>query len=88
MLTSIKDIVSFSMIKITVLYNLPPSSNKREYIQWRLTEHQKKNASIPGVIRSDFSRAEESWPEGSTPKYRYRTNIYWPDYESFANAQQ
>lgn len=68
------------MVKLTVLYNLPPGADHEEFIRWRTTDHQRDNAGMPGVIRTDFYVAEET-PMGP-PKYRYITESYWEDMES------
>ncbi len=73
------------MIKLTVLYNLPPGADHEEFIQWRTTTHQKSNMSIPGVIRSDFYVIEGAWKTDEAP-YRYMTEVYFPDTETFEKA--
>jgi heme-degrading monooxygenase HmoA len=74
------------MIRLTVLYNLPENESEDAFLEWRLSEHQDANASMPGVIRTDFARVVECWPEGSMPAYRYQTTADWPDRESFDNG--
>ncbi len=71
------------MIRLTVLYNLSPFVDEDEFLEWRLTDHQKENMSISGVIRSDFSRIDRGWPDGTNPPYRFMTTADWPDMESF-----
>lgn len=71
------------MIRLTVLYNLSDGTNEEEFLQWRLTEHQSSNLAISGVIRTDFSRVNTAWPEGTEPLYRFITNLDWPDWQSF-----
>jgi len=73
------------MIKLTVLYNLPPGSDHREFIEWRTTTHQRDNMSIPGVIKSDFYAIERAWKRDAPP-YRYMTEAYFPDMETFEKA--
>ena len=73
------------MIRLTVLYNLQPHIDEAEFLEWRLTEHQKNNMSIPGVIRSDFARIDQAWPDDATPPHRFMTTADWPDMESFQN---
>jgi hypothetical protein len=73
------------MVKLTVMYNLPEGADHKEFIRWRTTEHQKDNMSIPGVIKSDFYEIKEVWRNpGCT--YRYLTEAYWPDMESFRST--
>jgi hypothetical protein len=71
------------MIRLTVLYNLPPEANEEEFLRWRLGEHQASNASMPGVIRTDFARIDHAWPPGTPPQHRFMTIAEWPDRESF-----
>ncbi len=44
------------MIKVTVLYNLPPGTDEEEFVRWRTTQHHAANIARPGVIRADFYR--------------------------------
>jgi hypothetical protein len=74
------------MIRLTVLYNLPPGSDEAAFLNWRLTTHQQSNASMPGVIRTDFSRVDDSWPAGTPPPYRFMTTADWLDRASFEKA--
>lgn len=71
------------MIRLTVLYNLSPDTDEEEFLKWRLTEHQDANLAIPGVMRTDFSRIAQAWPEGTEPPYRFMTTVDWPDMQSF-----
>ena len=71
------------MIRLTVLYNLQPYVDEQEFLEWRLTDHQESNMGMPGVLRSDFARIEDSFPDGSTPPYRFMTTADWPDMETF-----
>ena len=73
------------MVKLTVLYNLPPGADHDEFIRWRTTEHQQENMSIPGVIKSDFYIIKEAWQQDDLP-YRYMTEAYFPDMETFRKA--
>ena len=52
------------MIRLTVMYNLPEGTDEDEFLKWRLGEHQEENASMPGVIRTDFARIYEGVPRG------------------------
>ena len=71
------------MIRLTVLYNLQPYIDEDEFLEWRLTEHQKSNASMPGVVRTDFARIDGAHPPGTNPPYRFMTTVDWPDMKSF-----
>lgn len=71
------------MIRLTVLYSLPEDTVEEDFLAWRLSEHQATNESMPGVVRTDFARIIECWPDGSLPSYRFQTTIDWPDRESF-----
>lgn len=71
------------MIRLTVLYDLPAGASEDEFLEWRISEHQESNESMPGVVRTDFARIVESWPDGSLPAYRFQTTADWIDRESF-----
>jgi hypothetical protein len=71
------------MIRLTVLYNLKPFVDEEEFLQWRLMEHQNANASIHGVIRTDFARIDAAWPPETKPPYRFMTTLDWADLENF-----
>lgn len=71
------------MIRLTVLYNLMPHVDEKEFLEWRLSEHQQENMSVGSVLRSDFARIEETYPAGAEPPYRFMTTADWPDMESF-----
>jgi len=73
------------MIKLTVMYNLPKGSDHDEFIRWRMTEHQDENMAVPGVLKSDFYVVREAWKKIVLP-YRYMTEVYWPDMETFKRA--
>ncbi|NOZ72915.1 MAG: EthD domain-containing protein [Chloroflexi bacterium] len=73
------------MIKLTVLYNLPPGADHDEFIRWRTTEHQEENMALPGVIKSDFYVIKEAWQREDLP-YRYMTEAYFPDMETFRKS--
>jgi hypothetical protein len=70
------------MIRLTVLYNLPPDQDEDEFLQWRLGEHQSANMSIEGVVASQFHRVLGD-ADGTAPAYRFLTTLDWPDLESF-----
>ena len=58
------------MIKLTVMYNLPPGADHEEFMRWRTTEHQAENMGIPGIIKSDFYVIAEAWQQEGLP-YHY-----------------
>jgi hypothetical protein len=64
------------LFKLTVLYNLPPDMDAEEFVRWRTTTHQEENASMPGVIKTDFYIAEDE-PDGTPPRYQYITEVWW-----------
>jgi hypothetical protein len=74
------------MIRLTVMYNLPDGASEEEFLHWRLGEHQEANASMVGVIRTDFARIDETLPRGAVPPYRFMTIAEWADRESFEKA--
>lgn len=73
------------MIKLTVIYNLPSGASHEEFLRWRTTEHQEDNASVPGVIKTDFYIVKGAWGETELP-YRYITEAYYPDMEAFEKS--
>jgi uncharacterized protein (TIGR02118 family) len=70
------------MVKLTAMYNLPPGADHEAFLRWRTTEHQADNASLPGVIKTDFYIIQGAWRQ-DTPPYRYMTEAYFPDMETF-----
>ena len=43
------------MIKLTVLYNLPPGADHEEFVKWRTESHQKSTVEqMPGLLKTDF----------------------------------
>ncbi len=74
------------MVRLTVLYNLPPGSDEDAFLAWRLGEHQRDNAAAPGVLRTDFAVVESAWPRGARPRHRFMTIAEWPDRASFERA--
>ena len=73
------------MIKLTVIYNLPPEADHEEFLKWRTTDHQKENMSMPGVIKSDFYIIKSAWKADELP-FRYMTEAYYPDMETFEKS--
>ncbi len=70
------------MIRLTVLYNLPPDQDEDEFLKWRLGEHQSANMSIEGVVASEFHKVLGD-AAGTAPAYRFLTTLDWPDRDSF-----
>jgi hypothetical protein len=73
------------MVKLTVIYDLPPGADHEEFLKWRTTEHQKDNMSVPGVIKSDFYAIKRVWKKENLI-YRYITEAYYPDMETFEKS--
>ncbi len=73
------------MVKLTVLYNLPPGADHEEFLKWRTTTHQKDNMSMRGIIKSDFYVITRAWQRSRSP-YRYMTEAYFPDMETFEST--
>lgn len=73
------------LIKLTVMYNLPPGADHDEFLKWRTTDHQKDNMSRPGVIKSDFYTVKNAWKMAHAP-YCYMTEVYYPDMETFEKS--
>ncbi len=77
------------MVKVTVLYNLPPGTDEAEFVRWRTTEHHAANIARPGVVRADFCRVlgtpavGPERPASDHPPYRFITESWWSTYESF-----
>lgn len=72
------------MIKLTVLYNLPPGADHEEFLKWRTGPHQQSNVQIPGLLKTDFYAIFGS--RKGSPLYRYITELYFPDEETFEKA--
>jgi hypothetical protein len=70
------------MVKLTVMYNLPAGAGHEEFVRWRTTTHQKENMSMNGIIKSDFYVIRRAWKRDEAP-YRYITEAYFPDMETF-----
>jgi hypothetical protein len=73
------------MVKLTVVYNLPPGADHAEFLKWRTTTHQQENMSMPGVIKSDFYVVKSAWKTDPAP-YRYMTEAYFPDMQTFEKS--
>ena len=74
------------MIRLTVMYNLPPGTDEEAFLRWRLGEHQHANASAPGVLRTDFAIVESALPQLGPARHRFMTVAEWPDRASFERA--
>ena len=73
-----------TMVKLTVLYNLPEGADHEAFVRWRTTEHQEANASSEGVIRTDFYIARDTVM--GPAKYRYITAAWFPDMATLERA--
>jgi hypothetical protein len=73
------------MIKLTVMYNLPPGADEAEYLRWRTTDHQKENMSMPGLLKSDFYLVKGAF-KADAPQYRFVTEAYFPDMATFEQS--
>jgi hypothetical protein len=73
------------MIKLTVMYNLPPGADHEAFMRWRTTEHQADNVAMPGLIKTDFYVITDTYRR-ETPPYRYLTEAYFPDMETFRRS--
>ena len=72
------------MIKLTVLYNLPPGADHDEFLKWRTGPHQQSNVQMPGLLKTDFYAVFDG--RKGPPRYRYITELYFPDQETFKKA--
>ncbi len=74
------------MIRVTLLYNLPDTTDEAEFLKWRLGEHQAENEAMPGVIKTEFARIDERWTlddKHAPAPYRFITTVEYPDRETF-----
>jgi len=72
------------MVKLTVLYNLPPDADHEAFVKWRTESHQQKLEKLPGLLETAFWVIQDS-PGGSAP-YRYMSELFFPDQETFEKA--
>lgn len=72
------------MVKLTVIYNLPPGADHEEFLRWRTGPHQQANVRMPGLIKTDFYVVRDS-RQGPAP-YRYMTEAYFLNMETFEKA--
>ncbi len=73
------------MVKLTVMYNLPPGADHTEFLKWRTTTHQEENMAMPGVLKTDFYVIKNAWKKEQLP-YRYMTEAYFPDMATFEST--
>lgn len=77
------------MVKVTVLYNLPPGTDEGAFLKWRMGEHNASNAKTPGVVRGDFYRVSGTAmvgpdrPASAQAPWRFITEAYYESIESF-----
>ena len=74
------------MIRLLVMYNLPAGADEAEFLDWRLGPHQRSNAALPSMLRTDFARVVGAWPDSAVPRFRFVTTIEWPDRAAFESA--
>ena len=70
------------MVKLTVVYNLPPGADHAEFLKWRTSTHQEENMAMPGILKTDFYAIKSAWKKEQLP-YRYITEAYFPDMATF-----
>ncbi len=77
------------MIKVTVLYNLPPGTDEEEFVRWRTTTHHTANIARPGVVRADFYKVVGTpmigprRPASDRAPYRFLTEAYYDSLDEF-----
>lgn len=69
------------MVKLTVLYNLPPDADHEAFVKWRTESHHQKLVKLPGLIETTFYVIQDS-RAGSAP-YRYMSELFFTDQETF-----
>jgi len=74
------------MIRLIVMYNLPPGADETQFLDWRLGDHQRYNRALPLAQRTDFGRVVRAWPDDAKPRFRFVTIVEWPDMASFERA--
>jgi len=72
------------MVKLTVLYNLPPDADHEAFVKWRTESHQQKLVKLPGLIEAAFYVIQDS-REGPAP-YRYMSELLFSDQDTFEKA--
>ena len=74
------------MIRLTVLYNLPDGSDEEAFLRWRLGEHQENNSDMSGVVYTDFSKINGTWPQDKPSPYRFMTIADFESKEVFEES--
>jgi len=74
------------MIRLMVLYNLPPDADEAAFVAWRLSTHAEYIRTMPGVVNASFGRIVEEWSSGMAGGYRFQSTVEWPDRPSFERA--
>ena len=72
------------MIKLTVLYNLPPDADHEAFVKWRTESHHQKLVKLPGLVETTFYVIQDG-REGPAP-YRYMSEIFFTDQESYEKS--
>ena len=72
------------MVKLTVLYNLPPDADHEAFVKWRTESHHQKLVKLPGLIETTFYVIQDS-REGPAP-YRYMSELSFVDQGTFEKA--
>lgn len=72
------------MVKLTVLYNLPEETDHDEFLEWRTGPHQQSNASMPGLIKTDFYAVKTT--QMGEPVYQYITEAYFETMQDLEDA--
>jgi hypothetical protein len=68
------------------MYNLPEGADEGAFLDWRLNHHQNANSALPGVLRTDFAKVVNAWPDQTVPRFRFATILEWRDMEAFEHA--
>jgi hypothetical protein len=74
------------MIRLTVLYNLPPDADEASFVGWRLSTHAEYIRTMPDVVNASFGRIVDQWSNGTPSSYRFQSTVDWPDRERFERA--
>jgi hypothetical protein len=65
------------------MYNLPYDANEADFLKWRLGDHQRHNAGLEGMTRTDFGGIVKAWPDQAVPRFRFVTTVEWPNMKAF-----
>ncbi|MBY0509183.1 MAG: hypothetical protein K2P94_03425 [Rhodospirillaceae bacterium] len=74
------------MIRLVVMYNLPDGADEATFLEWRLGPHQRSNAALPLMLRTDFGRIVKAWPDSAVPRFRFVMILEWPNMAAFERA--